>query len=451
MRPSFFMFGLASTFASLASAHTVLSDIYINGQNKGDGTCIRMATNGSLCTAPIKDLNSKEMACGRDGQTAVAYTCQAPKSAKLTFAFREYADLSQTGAIDPSHLGPAAVYLKAVSKMDGDSAAGSGWFKIWDEGYVSSTNKWATQKLIDQKGLLSIKLPSGLPTGYYLVRTEILTLQNVTNNYVEPQFYINCAQLFIQGGTNPSLSVPSSKKVSIPGHVGAGESSLTFNVYKTPMTSLAAPQTQGVVPSTCLIKNGNWCGFEVDTYTKDEMGCWAAVTDCYNQLDACYDQAPPTGYAGCEKWSNNKCEKIKAGCSAGDFTGPPNKGVKLGDVLLQNLAASDLPASEPEPSGDEAVDAVEDTTGESAADDTAADAAADVAATSSSSSTPPTASVYVSLPASSASAVESSVTATPTAAAAAAAVTTVTTTSTVTKHGCGGPSRIVRRVVYVQA
>ena len=126
-------------------------------------------------------------------------TCPASAGDKITVEFREWADYAQQGVIDSLHKGPAAIYVKAVSDMASDSAAGDGWFKIWDEGYDEKAGKWATEKLIDSKGLLSVKVPSGLPTGYYLWRTELLTFQNVTDNYVDPQFYIGCAQLFIQG------------------------------------------------------------------------------------------------------------------------------------------------------------------------------------------------------------------------------------------------------------
>ncbi|KAK3906622.1 glycoside hydrolase [Staphylotrichum tortipilum] len=363
--PVLFTLGLATSFASLSTAHTVFTTLFVNDVNQGDGTCVRMSKQGNVSTHPIASgINSPDMACGRDGQETVAFTCPAPAGSKLTLEFRMWADASKPGSIDPSHVGPMAVYLKRVSNIKTDAAAGPGWFKIWDEGYDAAAKKWATEKLIAQDGLLSIELPSGLPTGYYLARHEIITIQNVTNDKVDPQFYVGCAQLFIQGSsTSESTSIPLDKLVSIPGHVQATDPGLTLNPYKDDLTtyqtvgpsiffpapssnintntaggrgtnaktqqSTAQTQTDGLIPPTCLLKNANWCAAEVPSYTT-EAGCWAAGEDCYAQLDVCYKTAPPTGSKGCRVWEEDKCAVIQAACQSGNFQGPPRKGEKLG-------------------------------------------------------------------------------------------------------------------------
>ncbi|KAK4121601.1 lytic polysaccharide monooxygenase [Parathielavia appendiculata] len=366
--PFLFKLGLATAFASLSTAHTAFTTLFIDDVNQGDGTCIRMSKEGSLSTHPIAGgLDTEDMACGRDGQQAVAYTCPAPAGSKLTLEFRMWADASQPGAIDPSHKGPMAVYLKPVSDIQSDSAAGPGWFKIWDEGYDGAAQKWATEKLIANNGLLSLNLPSALPTGYYLARHEIITLQNVTNEVVDAQFYVGCAQLFIQGTT--TTSVPSDKQVSIPGHVAAGNPALTFNVYKDdPSTySLIGPeiffptispaiantksqqtveQTEGAVPSDCLLKNANFCFTEVPSYDS-EAGCWSSAENCWKQLDACYKTAPPTGSKGCKLWEEQKCSVLQQACQSGQFQGPPDAGKKLGQdgVVNQPIPGGKIPAA----------------------------------------------------------------------------------------------------------
>ncbi|KAK0715645.1 glycosyl hydrolase family 61-domain-containing protein [Lasiosphaeris hirsuta] len=367
MRSALSLLGLATTFATLSSAHTVFTNLFINDENQGDGTCIRMPKDGSTCTAPILGRSNPDLACGRDGASAVAFTCGAPAGAKLTFEFRMYADLSQRGAIDPSHKGPMAVYLKPVSDMASTPAAGDGWFKIWDEGYDSGSGKFATEKLIANNGLLSVNLPPGLPTGYYLVRHEIITLQNVTAGpTVDAQFYAGCAQLYVQGSSSGSLNIPAESKVSIPGHVSPGDAGLHFNIYDQPLklpyaipgpkvffpgggssggnVKAAASAPTGGIPPSCLIKNANWCGLEVADYNS-ETGCWAAVEACYQQGDVCYKSAPPTGSKGCDKWDRQKCDGLRDSCSAGNFNGPPNKGVKLGDIILNDIPSGSLPAA----------------------------------------------------------------------------------------------------------
>ncbi|KAK4233596.1 glycoside hydrolase [Achaetomium macrosporum] len=359
-----FKLSLATAFASLSTAHTVLTTLFIDDVNQGDGTCIRMPKEGNVCTHPIAGgFESPDMACGRDGQQAVAFTCPAAAGSKLTFEFRMWADASQPGSIDPSHLGSTAIYLKSISSMSTDSAAGEGWFKIYAEGYDATARKWSTEKLIDNNGLLSINLPSGLPTGYYLVRSELVTLNNVTNDYVDPQFYVNCAQLFIQG-VSGSLEVPSDKLVSIPGHVQPTHEGLSFNIWKDDPTitpyrvvgpepffptadtsnmELSQNQTEGLIPTNCLLKNANWCGVEVPAYN-DEATCWASSADCWAQLDACYKSAPPTGSRGCQIWEDQKCAVIQEACGAGRWQGGPlGAGQKLDVEVDQPVPGGVIP------------------------------------------------------------------------------------------------------------
>ena len=298
----------------------------------------------------------------------MAFTCAAPSGSKLSLEFREYADSSARGSIDASHKGPISIWLKSVSDMK-TKAAGSGWFKIWEQGYDAGAGKWATETLIDNSGLLSIQLPSALSTGYYLARHEIITLQNVTNDKTDAQFYVGCAQLWIEG-TATSSSIPSDKQVSIPGHIQADDPALTFNIYKddpktyktpnlaaffptagtagsNPRAKIRQPgsQTEGTIPSTCLVKNANWCAAEVPSYTS-EAGCWAASEDCYKQLDVCYTSAPPTGSKGCKVWEEQKCTVLQQACQSGKFQGPPEAGKKLGEGAVDEpIPGGKIPAA----------------------------------------------------------------------------------------------------------
>ncbi|GAB1318600.1 Putative endo-beta-1,4-glucanase D [Madurella fahalii] len=367
---------LATAFPSLSTAHTVFTTLFVNDVNQGDGTCVRMSKVGSICTSPIAGLDSPDMACGRDGQHAVAFTCPAAAGDKLTFEFRAWADASQPGVIDNSHLGSAAIYLKPVSNMTTDSAAGHGWFKVYAEGYDENTGKWATEKLNNNHGFLSINLPSGLSTGYYLARTEILTLQNVSQGgYVDPQFYVNCAQLFIDGSSaSDALTVPKDREVSIPGHVAAAHPGLTFNIYQDdPLTThyeVVGPavffptttantklhhqqkqqqpaQAEGLVPPTCLVKNANWCALPPPRYT-DEAGCWASSADCFRQAGECYVSAPPTGSRGCRVWERDMCGPIQRGCGSGAWQGPPAEaatGVEAAAVDAPVPGAGEIPGA----------------------------------------------------------------------------------------------------------
>jgi hypothetical protein len=59
-----YAFVLASTAASLVSAHSTFTTIYINDVSQGDGTCVRMNTDSDTSSAPIPSLSSDDMACG---------------------------------------------------------------------------------------------------------------------------------------------------------------------------------------------------------------------------------------------------------------------------------------------------------------------------------------------------------------------------------------------------
>lgn len=284
------------------------------------------------------------MFLGFDGDKGVARVCSLSQSSKLTFEFREWADASNPGSIDASHKGPCAVYMKAVDNAMTDTGYGAGWFKIWDDGYDSGSGEWCTEKLIANNGLLSVNVPDDLAAGYYLVRPELLALQEADKTPSDPQFYIGCAQVFLQSA---GTSVPQDT-VSIPGYVTADEPSVKFNIYNPvfpytvpgplPYQSIASDslkslgvsqvsQTEGMVPANAVLINANWFGTELDSYT-DEAGCWNASNACWKQATSCYDMAPPTGSKNCPLWEA-KCKGIDSACNAGDFSGPPNKGTDL--------------------------------------------------------------------------------------------------------------------------
>lgn len=236
------------------------------------------------------------------------------------------------------------MYAKQIQDMTADSAAGSGWIKLWDEGYDNSSGKWCTEKLIDNNGLLSFDIPKFLPSGYWLFRPELLALHDADKG--DPQFYTGCAQIYIEGDNTAALDMPAGYSVSIPGYVQASEPGLNFNIYapkfpypmpgpkvyaSTGSASTSSKEAQkppkGLVPSNYLIKNANWVGVEVAEYST-EAGCWESSSACYGQAQKCYDSAPPSGGINCHVWED-KCDGINAACSAGNFEGPPNKGQKL--------------------------------------------------------------------------------------------------------------------------
>ena len=54
----------ALSMASAASAHTLFTTFLIDGENQGDGTCVRQPSDPSTANSPIYPLNGDNMACG---------------------------------------------------------------------------------------------------------------------------------------------------------------------------------------------------------------------------------------------------------------------------------------------------------------------------------------------------------------------------------------------------
>ena len=181
--------------------------------------------------------------------------------------------------------------MKKVDSAIQDNAVGDGWFNIYKDHYDATLGKWCTEKLIPNDGHLSVTIPEDLAGGYYLVRPELLALHQADKTPADPQFYVGCAQIFL----NSSGSASPTDTVSIPGYVDMNTPAMTFNIWDVPM-KLPFPdfgpktysssskrdlnarnqlvQTEGLEPPNCLITNDNWCGVALAKYS-DEGGCWS--------------------------------------------------------------------------------------------------------------------------------------------------------------------------------
>ncbi|KAL4807934.1 glycosyl hydrolase family 61-domain-containing protein [Aspergillus unguis] len=325
-----------------------MTTLYVDGENQGDGVCIRQNRNPEKATFPIEPLASDAMACGYDGEQASSRICPAPNNATLTFEFREYPDGSKPGSIDESHKGPCAVYMKPVedASADNNAAAGSGWFKVFELAYDESAAEWCTEKLIANNGFLSVDIPPGLKGGDYLVRTELLALHAAQDDPPDPQFYVGCAQVFLHGGEEGS--VPDGITIDKDTY-DLGIGALTYNIYEEELKpypgfgpdvyqpngtarvsasgGAKVVQKKGLEPEGCILVRDDWCGFEVAEYS-DEEGCWASSEECWDQADECWNTAPPTGNKNCQIWQD-KCSDIDDQCNAGNFNGPPDEGKVL--------------------------------------------------------------------------------------------------------------------------
>lgn len=325
---------LAAGTASFGNAHTAFTNFFVDGVDQGDGTAVRMSNNIPEATYPLPKITTGDMACGTyfsnivmagtsfkdqapfrthalskdssrvtyedgadhlstgvNGETGVSRIASVNAGSTLTFEWRVWPDASHPGSIDISHKGPCAVYMKnVVDSSASNNAAGDGWFKIMEDGYNSVAGKWCTETLIANDGQLSATVPKDLPAGYYLVRPELLALHQADKTPPDPQFYVGCAQIFLN--SNGSATPPNT--VAIPGYVNMNTPAMTYNIWTVPMKlpfpdfgppvytsnytkrSLEArtmSQTIGLKPDGCVMENANWCGFMPPSYT-DANSCY---------------------------------------------------------------------------------------------------------------------------------------------------------------------------------
>ncbi|KAI9901147.1 hypothetical protein N3K66_002964 [Trichothecium roseum] len=222
--------------ASAASAHTIFSSLEVGGQNFGVGNGVRVPSyNG-----PIEDVTSDSLACnGPPNPTTPTSTVIDVKAGDTVTAVWRYM-LSTTGSapndvMDSSHKGPISAYLKKVGDAKTDSGVGDGWFKIQEDG-LGADGIWGTERVINGQGKHEIRIPTCIENGDYLLRAEMLAL-HAAGSYPGAQFYQECAQVRISGGTGAKK--PST--VSFPGAYKSTDPGVTIGIYWPPVTDYQIP------------------------------------------------------------------------------------------------------------------------------------------------------------------------------------------------------------------
>lgn len=169
MRASIVTLAIASG-AQLASGHTTVWSIAVNGKDQGVGKNSGGYIDSPPNNNPITDVTSSNMACNVPGVKA---SKSIPVNGGDEIAFEWHHDTNDAGddIIATSHHGPIMVY---ASKAGGSYS----WTKLWEETYDGS--KWAVDKIIagsytGKKGQHKLTLPKLAP-GDYILRPEIIAL-----------------------------------------------------------------------------------------------------------------------------------------------------------------------------------------------------------------------------------------------------------------------------------
>ncbi|KAJ6584982.1 glycosyl hydrolase family 61-domain-containing protein [Mycena capillaripes] len=192
----------------------------------GSASVIRSVSTNS----PVTSVSDPNLACGPNAQVA-----------------QDVADANPGDAIDVDwvstegpwfhNVGPMLTYLSSCgsascSEFDASQAM---WFKIEQAGRDASG--WA-QAQLNSGAPASLTLPSNLAAGNYLLRHEIIALQNgVSEGGAE--FYASCSQLRVGG--SGSGAPTSGELVKLPGAYSATDPGILVDVYSNPNAGYTFP------------------------------------------------------------------------------------------------------------------------------------------------------------------------------------------------------------------
>lgn len=138
--------------------------------------------------------------------------------------------------------------MKKVDKANQVSDLADGWFTLFYEGFNEGTGRWCSEEMMGD-GILSATIPSGILSGEYLIRSEIVAMHAVG----QPQFYIQCHQFSIQssGSELPTntFSLPNAIQFSKDYSIYNNENGESFPRY-VPETYQGVAVFQTVGPQT---------------------------------------------------------------------------------------------------------------------------------------------------------------------------------------------------------
>ncbi|KAH8827666.1 glycoside hydrolase family 61 protein [Flagelloscypha sp. PMI_526] len=205
---------LAATFISPVLAHGIMTKLVIDGktfagpapaendQKSADSIIRRVAD-----TEPVTSVDDAILNCGRDATKAALVADVQPGSSIQAFWG------SSEGGNWPHEDGPMMTYL---AKCDGDCAqfdpSSAKFFKITEAG-KDNTGRWTQADLKEGKPH-SFNLPNNLAAGGYIMRHEIISLQNAISEG-GAEFYPACAQINVGG--NESGQPKTDELVNFPG------------------------------------------------------------------------------------------------------------------------------------------------------------------------------------------------------------------------------------------
>lgn len=238
-RATLFAILIIAMFGSSSLAHTYLSSVTLDGVKLNEGDCVR-PQRAQAKENPIPLVTSADMTCGwlPEARNPANRKCPIAAGSKIGFQWHHNYNNDADDILEATHKGPIQYFL-----AKSDTGAGNVWFKIYEDGYNPSTQKWATDKLIENRGKMEITIPADIAPGNYLLRGEILALHNAyAVDGIQP--YVGCVELTISGSGSanpPGVSFPGYYTNTGPGMLFDVYSS--YNSYTIPGPALYKPST----------------------------------------------------------------------------------------------------------------------------------------------------------------------------------------------------------------
>lgn len=207
------------------------SDFYMNPVPDRVGWSFFGAGNG-----PVPDFTNKDIVCN-----------QFAKPGKLSATVSAGSDLTFYWTVWPSsHKGPVMTYMADCggdcSKVQDPSTLS--YFKINHAGLENGV--WVSDKIIANNNSWTVKIPSDIAPGNYLVRHELLALHSAGQD-LGAQFYPVCINFKITGNGNAR---PSG--VKFPGAYKRTDPGILVNIYNGISNYIIpgpAPYIEGSNPS----------------------------------------------------------------------------------------------------------------------------------------------------------------------------------------------------------
>ncbi|KIP03699.1 glycoside hydrolase family 61 protein [Phlebiopsis gigantea 11061_1 CR5-6] len=226
------------------AGHGFVTKVLIDGKeydgNKPESSAIDSPVRMISTIDPVKGADNPSMTCGQDAQAA-KLTVPANPGSNLQITW-----MSGSGDTTWVHnTGPIMNYMASCGSDDCSTFNGSDakFFKIEQSGQ-DSDGVWA-QAAIFQGQPFNLTLPKNLSPGGYILRHEIIALQNA-QSAGGVEFYPSCIQLLV-GGSGSGVPSPT---VSFPGAYSDTDAGILVNVYNPgqvyqfpggPLSNLASP------------------------------------------------------------------------------------------------------------------------------------------------------------------------------------------------------------------